>query len=168
MFQNLSFIVRYLFAISSENPQYIESKHIDSALKTVFSGVDNVGDKHPDYIYFLHELVKDDKLSIIVIYRDPRDVVNSTLEAYIRWKKWWPDETGISEKIAERWVNTIETIEALHDHLHIIRYEDLVSYPQPELKALGNLFDVDPIGFSYRTDSPERFRGKYRQNFFRR
>lgn len=150
MCQNLWFVARYLFQISKNHQECINPQIIEAALLNIFPTCRVVGDKHPDYVFILDKLVQTSDLSCVVIYRDPRDMVNSVIKAYTLWGKWWGSELTVAEEIAKRWVQTIELIEHYVDKIHIIRYEELVSNPQPVLTELALWLDVDPKGFKYQ------------------
>jgi hypothetical protein len=141
----------------------VHAEAIDAALKGVFSEAQVVGDKHPDYLFAMNKLAEVDGLSRVVIYRDVRDVANSTLKAYTAWGQWWATELSKATKVAERWVHAIELMESHADKVYAIRYEDLVADPQQVLKLLGDWLELDPDGFRpgiVRADSVGKHRAE--------
>jgi hypothetical protein len=122
---------------------------IETVLQSIFPQTRVVGDKYPEYVFWLDEFAQIDSLYSLIIYRDCRDVTNSTLKkAKTTWRdKSWVKKINTAEKIAKRWVRAIEMMERHKDKLHIIRYEDLMREPKRELKALGRWLGVDPAGF---------------------
>jgi len=111
-----------------------------------------VGDKTPQYIFLMDRFVALPGLLRVVIYRDCRDVTSSYLfMARTKWRRRpWIHDTDTAEKIARRWVHAIEIMEDHADHLFVIRYEDLVRGPRPELERLAGWLGVDPSGFDAR------------------
>ena len=108
-----------------------------------------VGDKFPGYFRKLPQLTQIDNACTLVIYRDCRDVVQSTLrKAQTDWhNKRWVRRLDSAEKVAHRWVQAIELMEQHRDKVHIIRYEELVTNPGSVLARLGVYLQVDPAGF---------------------
>jgi len=94
--------------------------------------------------------MESEDLSKLIIYRDCRDVVSSTLHMVrTSWRKQaWIEMTDTTEKIARRWVKTIELMTRYKNNIYSIRYEDLVREPKGELEKLGCWLNVDPAGFS--------------------
>ena len=104
--------------------------------------------------------------SCLVIFRDSRDVASSTLlRVRTKWRsQGWTSSIDTAEKVAARWMRCIDIMERNREKIHIIRYEDLVTRPGPELERLGLWLGVDPRLFpesavSKITDSGI---GKYR------
>ena len=81
-----------------------------------------------------------------MIFRDSRDVASSTLHGYCtKWRgRSWTVSVDTAEKVAARWIRSIEIIERNRDKIHIIRYEDLIREPGAELERLGRWLRVDP------------------------
>ena len=163
MMDNLFFVIRYLRSISKQGGATIQLASIEESLKNIFAGVSVVGDKNPDYVYSLERFVREENLLVILIYRDPRDVVSSVLTAYRdKWGKWWDEELSIAEKIAKRWVYMIDLMQRYSTQIFTIQYEDFVMDPQKNLKELGERVNVDWKYFDrqrIRTDSV----GKYKR-----
>jgi hypothetical protein len=144
------FAARYLFNIHKLNREIIDVPTIEAALRSIFAKTLIVGDKLPDYVFSLNELVETGGLSCLIIYRDCRDETSSVLEkTRTTWRnKMLVKDYNTTEKIARSWVLAIEQMERYKDNVHIVRYEDLVHNPERELFALGNWLGVDPAGFS--------------------
>jgi len=83
------------------------------------------------------------KAKMIFLIRDGRAVVNS----YLRINKGYSLETA-----AERWIRSMQTIEKQQKNAaalsKVIRYEDLVSQPEKEIKEI-----VEFLGLTFRPES---------------
>jgi hypothetical protein len=155
--QNLSLVALYLLRLQRMGVRQVEAGHISAALSASSSAFRLVGDKHPDYSFMLDRLASAPGLTCVVIYRDPRDVVCSMLEAVRSdWKRWWSAEAGTAEQIAHRWVRCVDLMERHSEQIIAIRYESLVTEPKPVLAELGRRLEVDPRGF--RVDLARRDR----------
>ncbi len=149
IFWNNTFVVRYLLKLYRFYHEQVNVQAIETVLQSIFPQTRVVGDKYPDYVFWLDEFAQIDSLYRLIIYRDCRNVVSSTLKkARTNWRnKSWIKNFDTAEKIAKRWVCAIELMERHKDKLHIIRYEDLVQEPKRELEALGRWLGVNPAGF---------------------
>ena len=147
---NLAFTTRFLLKIRKQHSLQVHVQTIDAAMKNLFPQAVVVGDKWPHYMFHLDQLAGISDLSLVVIYRDCRDVVSSFLiETRTDWRhQAWIKNMDTAEKIAKRWVGVIKLMEAKTDQLHMIRYEELVQEPEKVLNALGSWLNVDPAGFS--------------------
>ena len=155
-FWNFIFVMRYIFLVNGErrrrNRSRVDAGIIEAALRRMCPEAHIVGDKWPFYVFRLDKLAEVESLLRVIIYRDCRDVVHSTLkQARTEWKGPWVEKMNTAEKAARRWVEAIEIMERHADKLYIIRYEDLVRQPEAELAALGEWLGVDPAGFSAHT-----------------
>jgi hypothetical protein len=115
-----------------------------------------VGDKFPPYVHRLHNLVRHDRMYRVMIYRDCRDVVQSTLlKTDTSWKgKRFAQNLNTPEKVAKRWVKAIEKMEKFSADIHAIRYEELVTDPRPILGSLAAYLHVDPALFDHNIVRP--------------
>jgi hypothetical protein len=122
------------------------------SMHALYSSASYVGDKYPDYIYEMQHLVNIPQMVRLVIYRDPRDVVASTLEMVDqRWKKHqWSHKLNTPAKVAERWMAAMNIACDFADRLYLIRYEDLVTNPKAEMARLGEFLRLDPEQFDTR------------------
>jgi hypothetical protein len=122
-----------------------------------------VGDKYPSYIWQLERYTQIPNMFPVIIYRDCRDVVQSTLKMVeTKWAAMsFARNLDTPEKIAARWVQAVEQMQRYADHIFTIRYETLVEHPQPIIEQLGAWLGVHPNGFdtSIIRDSSV---GKYR------
>lgn len=123
-----------------------------------------VGDKLPRYAYMLNEFVQHPRLQRLVIYRDCRDVTSSFLRKLrTDWKRQrWTRHFNGADRIARRWVRAIEEMEHYRDHLHVVRYEELVADPRPGLDRIADWLGVDPSGLDAGRVSDSSI-GKHRQ-----
>lgn len=125
---NFVFVMRYLFHMYRFSNGIIDVKAIESTLRAIYPKTRIVGDKTPSYVFLLDEFATRSGLSCLIIYRDCRDVTSAFLERVrTKHRKNSRKQTFYTaEKVAERWVHSIETMERYRDKIHIIRYEDLV------------------------------------------
>lgn len=161
--RNHVFIPRYLLAYSRYGVQPVTAASIESSLRHIFPHAKVVGDKFPDYLFHLRQLTAAGEVEPLVIYRDCRDVASSTLrQARTKWRDAeWVKWLDTPEKVAQRWVWAIQIMEQNADRIHIVRYEDLVTNPNPVLRAIGTWLGVEPSGFSPRRIATDKI-GKYR------
>jgi hypothetical protein len=144
---NVARTVRFLGRIARGGRAPLTARRVADAYRVVYPTARIVGDKSPSYVARLDDLLDHD-LSCIVIYRDCRDVVTSTREALRTIWKGMPHVRYLdtTEKIAQRWVQAIEIMERHREQVCILRYEDLVAHPDPELATVARFLDVDPGG----------------------
>ena len=149
--RNGLFLAQYLRHMASYRGQRIDIAVVRNVLQKIFPGRKIVGDKFPPYIRKVEAFAEMDDLYRVIIYRDIRDVVQSTLiQTRTNWKRRkFSQNLNSPNKIAEKWVSAIEIMEKYADSLHIIRYEDLVTTPEPVLTKLAHYLDVDPAGFDH-------------------
>jgi hypothetical protein len=149
---NVLFVTRYMFMVYRFCQQPIDCQAIEAVLRRIYPRATIVGDKWPDYVFQLEKLSTVDGLRLLIIYRDCRDVVSSTLKkARTDWRgRPFAKQVNSPEKIAVRWVRAIEAMERHQERLHLIRYEDLVRSPLGELQRLAKWLNVDPCGFPFR------------------
>jgi hypothetical protein len=140
-------------------------KSIRSTLHTILPWAGVVGDKYPGYIYRLDRLAALPELKPIVIFRDCRDVVSSTLEmARTEWKgSRFAEKLDTPQKVASRWVEAVALQERNASRIFAVRYEDLVTQPEPVLERLGSFLEIDPSGFCRETLRSVSI-GRYRQS----
>jgi hypothetical protein len=147
--ENVLFIVKYLALIQRTPSRYIGFLGAGTALHSLFPARKWVGDKFPDYIWSLKYFALQDKLTCIVIYRDARDVVSSSLESS---RSDWKDKEFVrafdtAEKVASRWVKSVELMEQCAGKILPVRYERLISEPRAVMEELGRSLGVDPAYF---------------------
>ena len=146
---NNRFVAAYLWHLYRHRQPVVDARLINTVLHKLFPEAVLVGDKYPDYIYQMDLLAAQQELKNVVIYRDVRDVVSSTL------KKVRTDWQGLefaqkmdsAEKVAGRWVEAVTIMEQQRDRIYCLRYEDLVASPASELAQLGEWLGVRPDGF---------------------
>jgi hypothetical protein len=153
---NAVFLTRYLRKFRRFSGETIQADHVREVLAELWSGYRIVGDKFPPYVYRLHNLVQHDRMYRVMIYRDCRDVVQSTLlKADTSWKgKHFAQNLNTPEKVAKRWVKAIEKMEIFSADIHAIRYEELVTDPRPVLESLATYLHVDPAQFDHNIVRP--------------
>lgn len=145
-----AFAARYLPALRRNDRGLIDVASVERALRTVSPHARVVGDKTPHYVFQLDRVAGMPGLSCLIIYRDCRDVVSSMLQRVrTTWRKRsWSRDVDNAEKVAARWVQSVEVMERHRDQICTVRYEDLVSRPGTELERLAQWLAVDPAGFA--------------------
>jgi len=145
-----AFAARYLSALRRNDGGVIDVASVERALRTVFPQACVVGDKTPHYVFLLDRVAGTPGLSCLIIYRDCRDVVSSMLERVrtVWRKRSWSRGADNAEKVATRWVRSMELIERHQEQICTVRYEDLVSRPRTELERVARWLAVDPAGFA--------------------
>ncbi len=146
---SLVFLARYALCLTLLRREVIDLGSMRHVLRGIFPSAKVVGDKYPQYVFRLDQLTSEPGLLIVVIYRDARDVVRSTIEQANRsWRRTSGRERrSTTESAAGSWVTAIECMERNREHLHVIRYETLVEDPGACLDSLGAYLGVDPRGF---------------------
>ena len=144
-----SFMVRYLTTLAAKrNFGEIDFVSKVEALHAMFPDANIVGDKYPGYVFELEKFVNQKGLNCLVIYRDGRDVVSSTLRRSMKWKGTFVlKNMGSVEKIIDRWTFGIEKMQENVDRIFTVRYEDLVTNPREVMKGIGGWLGVDADKF---------------------
>lgn len=163
-FDGASFVLAYALGIlRNSRGGRVTLEAIRSTLHTVLPWAAVVGDKYPGYVYRLDRLAAQRELQPIVIYRDCRDVVLSTLEmARTTWsRRSFVGMIDTPRKVATRWAEAVTIQERNSSGILAIRYEELVTRPAPELERVASYLGIDPSGFRQdrlRADSIGRYR----------
>ena len=146
---NLRFVGTHLLQLARRRPFRIDVTHLTAAAAVGAPEARVIGDKLPRYIFSMKRFVSHPDLFRLVIYRDCRDVASSFLrKVRTDWRDMaWSRHLDNAEKIAGRWVTSIEEMEAHADGLFVMRYEALVDEPGTHLQRLGSWLDVDPSAF---------------------
>jgi Sulfotransferase domain. len=144
------FAYRYLKQLEGSANGSVQFETVEAILKQIFP-TRIVGDKWPDYAVHLDRLTplfEQHDARCLIIYRDCRDVTSSTLfHARTVWKNEEWIKGATAEKVAQRWVNTIEMMEKYRNKIHTICYENLVKTPEKEISKIADYLQVDPKGF---------------------
>lgn len=143
------FTARFLLKMRKYHQEQIEVSLVEAVYRDLFPKVKLVGDKWPDYVFYLDKFAEHEDVLPVMISRDCRDVASSTLKLVrTNWRNQaWTKNVNTVGKIAQRWLSITELIERNRDKVHCIRYEDLVRNPEQELKVLGKWLGIDPGGF---------------------
>lgn len=146
---NFRFVLRYLARMAQYWRRTIGVTEVETVLRGMFPKVTVVGDKLPHYWIKLPELTTMAGVKCVFLYRDCRDVTSSFLQqARTNWRgRPWIHRINTADKIASRWVDTIEMMERLQGKLHVIRYEALVQNPEKTLAELSDFLGVAATGF---------------------
>jgi hypothetical protein len=159
------FVARFGARLLSSSPRSVGLGAIRTAYRDAFPMASVVGDKDPDCVFLLDRLVHLQEIRCIVIYRDGRDVIHSSLiEANSKWVGHpLAAETDTPAKVAERWTRAIACQERHAAQILTVRYEDFVTQPAPVVGRLGAYLGVDPGGFRTEQVRPSSI-GKHRGN----
>ena len=167
--QNHIFLVQYFLRTMRYRKDWTGAPSVEAILNEIFPETRVVGDKYPDYVFELDGLTRADGLFILVVYRDCRDVISSTLkEVRGDWRnmRFFTRKMNTVEKIAKRWTFAVEIMKRHERRLCIIRYEDLVRGSERELQKIGQWLNVDPEGFDAKIIKDDKI-GKYRKGLSR-
>ena len=158
------FLVRYALGLALQRRNPIDLDSMRRVLRGIFPWAQVVGDKYPRYVFRLDRFAAEPDLLIVVIYRDARDVVRSSIEQAKRgWRRTsFGDRLSSPESAAKSWVKAIESMERNLEHIHVVRYEDIVRQPETALRDLGHYLGVDPGGFTSSIIKQDRV-GKHKQ-----
>jgi len=162
--RNSVFALRYAVDLLPSRGQIVSPLAVEAAYRKLFPGAKIVGDKWPDYVFDLERLAEFDALRCVIIYRDCRDVVSSTLRMVrTNWKgRPWTAWMDTPEKVAQRWVRAIRIMKRSKERVYALQYEQLVRNPGETLAELGEWLGVDPAGFPTNTVDESNI-GKFEQ-----
>lgn len=168
--QNLWFTVRYGLHLAKVTQGNVAANNVADALQKTWGAETAVsGDKWPQYMPLLANLLQNEEVKGIIIYRDCRDVTSSFLEKVRTvWRtRSWASELDSADKIARNWVTQIELMEQLAGQfgptkLHLIQYERFVTEPAQSLAELAGWLGILPENFSQKQVRASSI-GKYRQ-----
>ena len=140
---NNVFIMKYLYNVIKRRT-VVKSDHIGSYLHKIFNDKIIVGDKYPHYLFLLDKYPELENLLVLIVYRDCRDVVSSTLKKVrTDWKNQkWTYEYDTAEKVAKKWVESINIMESHRNNIHIVRYENLMNNSVDEISSIGEYLGV--------------------------
>ncbi|VAW34844.1 hypothetical protein MNBD_CHLOROFLEXI01-616 [hydrothermal vent metagenome] len=147
---NLRFTLSYWRHLLRFSQGDVTITAVTQALQAQLGETAVIGDKLPQYLPLLPSFLSNDSVKVIIIYRDCRDVTSSFLEKVRTvWRtRPWAGDVDTAEKIAYKWVESIELMERLSDQIYIIQYEKLVNQPASRLADLGAWLRIDPAGFN--------------------
>lgn len=156
------FLARFLLALRARRGSEVRLADVTDSLGRAL-GVPVVGDKVPAYTFLLDELAPREELRCVVIIRDCRAVVASTLDRVrTGWRgREWTERFDSTRKAALHWARAVESVERNAGRLHVLRFEDLVRDPAATAETLAAFLDVDPRGFDVgiiRPPGREKFR----------
>jgi hypothetical protein len=148
--RNAFFMLRYAGALLPHIAERISMPMIHGILHDLFPSAKVVGDKHPSYIHELGALIGQENVYCVVLYRDCRDVVRSAIEmSQTRWRgKRLEQQMDTPEKVAQGWVEAIDSMEKHSGQVCAIQYESLVSDPAVVLQQFSDWLGVDPQYFN--------------------
>jgi hypothetical protein len=163
-FGNLMFAMGYNFSLLQRKGfGFVDFESAASALEENLPKAKVIGDKYPDYVFYLDRLLVSDDTKAIVIFRDPRDVTASTLLlARGRWKgRLFTSEIDTAKKVARRWVHAMEMVESMGDRVLLIKYEDLVSEASRQFYRIAKYLKISSEGFVTTGINPDSI-GKFK------
>ena len=160
-----SFMVHYLTTLAAKrNFGEIDFVSKVEALHAMFPDANIVGDKYPGYVFELEKFVNQKGLNCLIIYRDGRDVVSSTLLRSMKWKGTFVlKNMGSVENIIDRWTFGIEKMQENVDRIFTVRYEDLVTNPRKVMEGIGGWLGVDADKFPVQSIQSQSI-GKHRDH----
>lgn len=144
------FVLRYaLGTLSCSRGGRVTPEVMRTTMRSILPWAKVAGDKYPGYVFSLDRFAARPELYPIVIVRDCRDVVASTLEmAQTEWRgSHFAGVIDTPEKVTHRWLEAVAIQERNASRILILRYEDLVTQPLSQLERLGIYLGVDPDGF---------------------
>jgi hypothetical protein len=111
-----------------------------------------LGDKYPDYLYRLPLYPDDPSVVYIIVYRDCRAVVHSTMKMR-RAGPWrsqpWAARFDHPVTAAISWVRAVRCMEQQAHRALLLRYEDVVTDPRRALMPLAEALAVDLQHFDF-------------------
>jgi hypothetical protein len=129
----------------------VEMTSLRRVLSDIFPECLVIGDKRPSSMRTFHRICSLEGISVVVIYRDCRDVVSSAIKKVAREKLPGAYARGLDrpDVVAKNWVEAMRTLERYGDreNVHAVRYEDLVSCDEETICQLGEFLNLDPAGF---------------------
>ena len=145
MLNSILFVRQYRRTLKRCAGQVVDLEAVRRSLHEIAPWARLVGDKVANYVFDLDDLVPLAGLRVVVIYRDCRDVVRSSLQlAQTSWKdKDLGRRLATPEHAAASWVASIEVMEKHRDRVFPIRYEELVTHPQQVLDEIGGFLGID-------------------------
>jgi len=144
------FIARYAVFLL---PHFPKIRYADArrALQLCYPKARLVGDQAAQNHSQMLPLSKQKDCRVVIIHRDCRDVVQSTVR---RLRSDWAEKPRMGRwdvaTIATRWVRMMDRLEQADERIMKVRYEEFVADPAPTIERLGEFLQVDPAGF--RTD----------------
>lgn len=138
------FLARFLLGLKRAGDSPVTLDRLTGLLGGIL-GKPVVGDKMPAYIGELDRLTQIEGLLRIVIVRDCRAVVASTLDRVrTGWKRQsWTKAVDSPEKAARTWVSTTERAERNLERIHLLRFEDLIRDPGATMDRLADHLEVE-------------------------
>lgn len=142
----LWFMARYAFFLL---PAWrIEFDDVARALAHCWPDSDVIGDQAAQNNRRMLRLSKNRQARVVIIYRDCRDVVQSTLR---RVRTDWARKPGLDRltaaRVARRWVHMMDQLDRAGDRVLKIRYETFVADPRPDVERLAAFIGVNADGF---------------------
>lgn len=166
---NLWFTLHYCWRLTQAAHGQLTVTDVGHALGGQWEDAVVMGDKLPQYMPMLPQLLASRSMKVLIIYRDCRDVTSSFLEKVRTvWQmRDWASELDTAEKIAHNWVAQIEQMEQLAAQygpaqVQVVQYEQFVTEPQLVLADLAAWLGVTPTGFPLQQVRVSSV-GKYQQ-----
>lgn len=146
------FGLRYLAAVGLKGNGRVDLGVVCETLGDLFPAARIVGDKFPHYVFELRFLARVNGLHRLIIYRDCRDVVSSTLQ---KSRNNWAGSRlaarlDTAEKVAQNWVSSIQVMKRFSGSVYTVRYEDIVGNPRQELGSIGRWLGISGSPFRVR------------------
>jgi len=151
-------VYNYLYRLVRANGLFRGQVSVDMcrrafAASLAQAGTVYVGDKYPDYVFHCQEFIQHPDCRVILIVRDPRDVVASIIHR-IRKGNWagqsWVKEFSSIDGACQYWNKAAQIMACLQlpkSGALVIRYEDLVMARANTVAQMADYLEVDPGGF---------------------
>lgn len=163
--RNIAFLLRFLSKMVLKSMgRPIQAASVSGVLHDLFPSAKVIGDKHPIYREHLAKLTDGEDVCCVMLYRDCRDVVRSSIEMSNGAWRGRPaaEKLGTVEKAAHSWIEAIETMESYGTRVFPLRYERLVQDPTSVLAEFSEWLGVDSSGFN-RAIIRQTSLGKYKE-----
>lgn len=145
--RNMDLHLRFLARLIP-HAREVRLEHVRTALSSLWPEAAVVGDKVPRYLRLMRDFRDTPGLRRVVIYRDCRDIVQSSLA---RANRDWAHVSWIAggdvEAVSRHWMAAMRRLEAVRDSAYVIRYEEFVADPVAGVAGLANYLGVDARGF---------------------
>lgn len=147
--QSIGFMMRFLSAMRAYRHRLVGPAEVEACYHRCLPGRRVVGDKLPNYSLCLDQYARVQGLRCVVIYRHVFSVIDSYLQAVAGKWRHVPtlNHLNTPERVASQWVESIHQLQRHRDAVLALKYEQLLSQPEPALESLGRWLEVDPSGF---------------------
>jgi len=131
-----------------------EKKKFIDLVYSKFGQIKLYGDKAPEYLFHIKYLLDNFEPKFILIYRDIRDCICSSILNYYKWKNkvnikhhlWMQPNIKEAEKFYLNYLKALDSIKLIKkDKLFIIKCEEFVKKNKKLIRALSEYLNVSYI-----------------------